>query len=335
MGANVLYVKSRRRGRNLLQEVANLGNRIALRLIVVLLCDTGLAQLCRPLVHAIICPLQIEAQSETKDDAEEEHGRVYGKSLDVARAIGLRVEVRGPDLGQVGEAIDDGVRCCALLLWPGKSGRNPGESDIVAAIDAAEHEEDGEIAGRRLRRGSCNDEAHQCKDEGHADVAAPLGHPIRQPRDQQRDDHGEDVGRCSEEQRRHLGHAECRHDRGDELRDSCCSRLADHSEAEQVQIRILEGQDKVSHQAAVGCVVAHARIGLEAVQGDCSLSRRKPPCRGRVVGQDEDGDEGDADSDATLDDEQPPPAWQTMGSVEPRLNAGSNETRKGACKQGA
>lgn len=97
---------------------------------------------------------------------------------------------------------------------------------------------------------------------------------------------------------------------------------------EEIQSVVFQTEFHALPDAARMCVVRFVDVFHESPSGEVAFLFIEPLCGGWVVGEDEAGSDSHADSDNTLDDEEPSPSCEAHVAVQVAQNTGCKQASK-------
>lgn len=163
--------------------------------------------------------------------------------------------------------------------------------------------------------------------------------PARRPGEQDTKDARSDVRRASKDETDRVAVPERASDGGEERVEAACAQVQELQQREHPEFRVARGLLETPDGAAG--LFAADRVFLHARVGEFTFVLGEPSGRERVVGEDEKGDNGDANGYRAEDDEQPSlivsycrcsdgrthPAGDTVATTKSGERGGRNKTR--------
>lgn len=137
----------------------------------------------------------------------------------------------------------------------------------------------------------------------------------------------DEVRRAGQDQGDGLVEAQGADDGGEEVVEAACREVHVLDEAEEPEARVPYGL--LEARAGALALREADRVLDHAVVGELALLGLQPARRQRVVGQREYADDGDAEREAALDDEEPLPALHAVVAVDCVEDGGRDEAREG------
>lgn len=262
-------------------------------------------------------PLEVELESQSSRDSNKSANHHEDESKQVARFVRVDEEVRRNDIADLSEHVAKGDGDGTVLWRAAHGARNPGADEWVGGVHASDVDERGSVAGAAVCSGQTDDVADATDGNWAGEMVAALDGLVRVPCVDKRADGGEDVRRAGEQQTDDVAVAESTHDRGEEVGEAVGRGDADVERNEQHHFPV---EDCHLETGPDTCL---RHVGRDTVCGDAScgdlahvLGHRPHGATAlgvRVVGQQEESDDGEACTANRQDNEKPFPALKSVG----------------------
>ena len=292
----------------------------------------------------------------------------------------IRIHVTRVDTASIANAVNSSNSSGTLRGRTGEGIRDPAEGDDVSSVKRRWHEHHGDIARRSAGCGCGEDEGCDGDVERQRDVEVALAGAICVPGIGKCADHGQTVWRCREEESLGLVVIEGVHDGweevgygggGDDAEDvehlyqeafisvQADGWIDDLSEItyQNPSLGVGKSEFSASQERLLLAVnpVIFADIFLQSPNSQLFFFLGEPGSGPREIGQNENADKGDDNSDSTFNDEKPSPrrepkiraaysgayrmttilpSAKTLDMVHMIRNPGSNQTGESAGNQG-